>query len=205
LGVYLLCVFLLPFIPHPADANQKEEITIYIKSNGVHTDIVVPIKTSVIDWSQYFFTKHTLAKDSTASFVGIGWGDKGFYLETPTWGDLKFSTAFKAAFGISSSALHATFYSRLAENENCKKIRMGLKQYKRLCSYIENSLQLEKKQSIHIPTNANYGNYDAFYEAKGRYSFFKTCNTWANSALKVSGQKTAFWTALDWGMLRYHE
>ena len=30
---------------------------------------------------------------------------------------------------------------------------------------------------------------DAFYEAKGRYSLFFTCNTWTNNALKICKQK----------------
>lgn len=42
---------------------------------------------------------------------------------------------------------------------------------------------------IFIPTDAVYGINDAFYDAKGKYSFFETCNTWANDGLKEAGQK----------------
>ncbi len=46
---------------------------------------------------------------------------------------------------------------------------------------------------------------DAFYEAKGSYSFMKTCNTWANSALKSAGQKAALWTPSDKGIFRHYQ
>lgn len=47
-----------------------------------------------------------------------------------------------------------------------------------------------------------YGDHDAFYEAKGRYSLFHTCNTWANNALKACGQKACWWTPFSTG-IRY--
>ena len=49
-------------------------------------------------------------------------------------------------------------------------------------------------------TEARYRDHDAFYEGVGTYSLFRTCNTWANKALKVSGQKACLWTPVDKGM-----
>ena len=69
----------------------------------------------------------------------MGWGDKGFYLDTPSWADLKFSTAFKAVFGINTAAIHATYYKELKENELCKKIEISKEQYKDLVAYIQKS------------------------------------------------------------------
>ncbi|HOB24230.1 MAG TPA: DUF2459 domain-containing protein, partial [Kaistella sp.] len=62
---------------------------------------MVPVKTPEIDWSQQIPFKTTLSKRTDFKYLAIGWGDKGFYLDTPTWADLKFSTAFKAAFWLS--------------------------------------------------------------------------------------------------------
>jgi uncharacterized protein (TIGR02117 family) len=186
------------------DVVAKDEVTIYILSNGVHTDIVVPVKTDLMDWSQSIQFNHTTGKDSTAKYVGFGWGDKGFYLETPTWADLKFSVAFKAAFALSTSAIHATFHHQVQEGEQCKKIQMGMAEYKQLVDYISSSFKrTETNDLVYISTNANYGTTDAFYEAAGSYSLFHTCNTWANNALKACGQKAALWTPFDTGIF-YH-
>jgi uncharacterized protein (TIGR02117 family) len=202
--LYLGLAFCLSRIAVNEDVVAREEVTIYILSNGVHTDIVVPVKTDFIDWSQSVKYEHTTGKDSTAGYVGFGWGDKGFYLETPTWADLKFSVAFKAAFALSKSAIHATFHHQMQEGEQCRSIKIGVPEYKQLVEYIAGSFQkTETGALMYIPTNANYGTTDAFYEATGSYSLFHTCNTWANNALKACGQKAALWTPFDTGIF-YH-
>ena len=197
-AVYLIAAFTIPAISVPAEAGSNKNITIYILTNGVHTDIVVPLKTADKDWSREISFNNVIRPDTNAKLVAFGWGDKGFYLNTPTWAQLKFSIAFKAAFGLSSSAIHATFYNSLREGSTCKKIDISREQYVRLIKYIESSLQTGANgNAINIKTTANYDDYDAFYEAKRRYNLFYTCNTWANNALKACGQKACIWTPRD--------
>lgn len=185
--------------------EQSDEVSVYILTNGVHTDVVVPIKTDVKDWTETVSTNDTFGKDSTANFVAFGWGDKGFYLETPTWADLKFSTAFKAATGLSQSAMHVTFYKQMRTGEDCRKISISKANYKNLVEYIIASFETDANgNTIHIVTDANYGKTDAFYEGIGRYNLFFTCNTWANSALKSGNLKAAFWTPMDSGIFRHY-
>ena len=61
-------------------AIDEPKVEIFILSNGVHTDIVVPVKNDTFDWSKQIQFEHTIAKDSTAKYLAIGWGDRGFYL-----------------------------------------------------------------------------------------------------------------------------
>jgi uncharacterized protein (TIGR02117 family) len=197
-AVYLIAAFTIPTLSVSAETVSDKNITIYILTNGVHTDIVVPLKTADKDWSKEISFKNVVKPDINATWVAFGWGDKGFYLNTPTWAQLKFSVAFKAAFGLSSSAIHATFYNSLQVSPSCKKINISREQYLRLIAYIENSLEIDANgRVINIKTNANYDEHDAFYEAKRRYNLFYTCNTWANNALKACGQKACLWTPRD--------
>lgn len=199
--LYILCAYLFSKITIDKEANSKAQITIYIKTNGVHTDIVMPTVNEQMDWSQQIKFLNTKTADTSSVYLGMGWGDKGFYLETPTWGDLTAKVAFNAMFGLGSTAIHATYYSKITENDSCKKIQISKQQYARLINYITNSFQKDTSGNfINIKTKANYSTTDAFYEANGKYSLFKTCNTWANSALKSCGQKCCFWTALDKGI-----
>lgn len=120
--LYAILGYLLPFIEVSAkDDGEQKEIPIYIYTNGVHTDIVMPVKNELHDWSAKIPFANTTSKKSDYNYVGIGWGDKGFYLDTPTWSDLKFSTAVKAAFWMSESAMHASFYKTMTEAADCKK------------------------------------------------------------------------------------
>lgn len=204
--LYFLSAFFLSRISVGEENSANTEYEIYISSNGVHTDIAVPLKTKVVDWTQYVKFEHTISKDTTANFVSFGWGDKGFYLETPTWADLKFSVAFNAAFGLSHSAIHATFYEKMKENDSCFKIYVSKEQYLKLSDYIKNSFKYDKQgNTIHIETDANYGNNDAFYEAIGSYSLFHTCNTWTNNGLKESGLKACFWTPFESGIFYQYQ
>jgi uncharacterized protein (TIGR02117 family) len=198
IALYLLAAFGLSKIAIPAEPATAKTIDIYILTNGVHTDVVVPVKNEQVDWSKEVKFDNTVRPDTTATLVAFGWGDKGFYLNTPTWAQLKFSTAFKAAFALSTSAIHTTFHKQLIESSSCKKISISKEQYARLISYIQSSFQTDSNgRIINIKTNANYDDSDAFYEAKRRYNLFYTCNTWANNALKACGQKACLWTPMD--------
>ncbi len=199
---YLLCAWLLPKIKVNREFRSAESgIEVFVKSNGVHTDIVVPAKHKQKNWTRDFIPESFEEVDSTFQYISIGWGDKGFYLNTPTWADLKFSTAFKAAFFMSSTAMHITYLKRQPrECDKCKKLVLSEEQYGRLINFISSSFALNEKgiQRIEHP---GYNEYDNFYEAKGTYSFIKTCNVWTCDALKASGVKVGCWTPLESGLL----
>ncbi|MFX1706953.1 TIGR02117 family protein [Chitinophaga sp. CC14] len=204
ISVYLLSAYTLSRMSTSREIVPDADIPIYILTNGVHTDLVLPVRTEQIDWSTRIPFSNTTGKDTTAQWLAFGWGDKGFYLETPTWADLKASTAFKAAFSLSTAAIHATYYRHLSEDENCRRIMVNKQQYARLVHYINNSFRaLPGEMPVYIATNANYDRNDAFYEAKGSYHLFYTCNTWANNGLKSCGQKACRWTIFDTGIF-YH-
>jgi uncharacterized protein (TIGR02117 family) len=205
--IYVILGLLIPYIPVSAkDDGQKKEIPIYIYTNGVHTDIVMPVRNDLQDWSQKIPFDNTKSKKTDYQYIGIGWGDKGFYLDTPTWADLKFSTAVKAAFWLSDSAMHCTYYNTMKEGDDCKMIMISRNQYKNLVKYVEDKFDRDQNGNFMlIPTNAVYNDNDAFYDAKGTYSFLYTCNTWSNNALKAAGQKAALWTPSDFGIFQHYK
>jgi uncharacterized protein (TIGR02117 family) len=204
-GLYFLAAFTLPYIAVNKNAATAgvDGVEIYILSNGVHTDLVLPLKTQGIDWSKKLSFRHTKSGDSMMPYVGFGWGDKGFYLETPTWADLKASTAINAMFFMGSSAMHVTFHQQMTIDKNCKKIWMSKEQYQLLYHYIDASFQKGNGGAyLYIPNRA-YGQNDGFYEANRTYNLFFTCNTWTNEGLKRARLKASLWTPFDKGIL-YH-
>ena len=205
--LYVISALIIPLIPVKKKATKEPStIPIYIYTNGVHTDIVLPLKNDQMDWSKKIPFDNTVSKSSDFNYVGIGWGDKGFYLDTPTWSELKVSTAFYAAFWLGDSAMHCTFYKEMTEGEDCKKIMITEIQYADLIKFIDSKFDKNKKgENILIPAKAVYGKDDAFYEAKGSYSFLYTCNTWTNDGLKVAGQKAALWVPTDFGIFYHYQ
>ncbi|MBC7450113.1 MAG: DUF2459 domain-containing protein, partial [Cytophagales bacterium] len=108
--LYLASAFLFSSIPYNTSFVQStnDPVAIFLHTNGVHTDILVPAVHSFQDWD-------TLLPDVPAAtaYIAFGWGDKGFYLNTPTWGDLTFPTAFKAASGLSTTAMHVSYFKNI--------------------------------------------------------------------------------------------
>lgn len=202
--MYLIIGLTFPYIPVNSDFIETKEggVEIYLLTNGVHTDIVLPFKSRHKDWSKNLQPSYTISQDTSVNYVAFGWGDKGFYLDTPTWAELKLSTAFKAMFCMSTSAMHVTFYKNINTNERCRKIRIGVVNYKKLVKYVEKSFQ-SSKAGDYMLINHSYGKNDLFYEGVGSYSLIYTCNTWANEALKSSNLKACLWTPLDKGIF-YH-
>ncbi|ALW86807.1 urease-associated protein [Hymenobacter sedentarius] len=200
-GLYLAAAFVLSRIPVPkADPTASPDVLVFLHTNGVHTDIVVPIKTAQIDWSKQLPFSNIPSGDTTMRFIAFGWGDKGFYLDTPTWADLKFSTAFVAAFWLGSSAMHTTYLHSMVPGPATVPLYLSRAEYARLIAYIQNSFRYDAAGHVQHIKGHSYGPDDAFYEAKRVYSFLYTCNTWTNDALKASGQKACLWTPSDRGM-----
>jgi len=202
--IYFLASWICPYIKVNRDyVQEKQGIEIFIKSNGVHTDIVMPVKSKLCNWSTFLPFQDFEQVDEQFEYIAVGWGDKGFYLNTPEWKDLKFSTAFNAAFGLSETAMHITYnYSKPKPSESCKKIILSEKQYQKLIVFILNSFYIKDKKPIKI-MHPGYSVYDCFYEAKGTYHLFKTCNVWTGNALSKTGVKIGIWTPFQGGIINH--
>ncbi|MBT2559938.1 TIGR02117 family protein [Pedobacter sp. ISL-68] len=207
IGLYFLIAFCCSRITINTNPSNPKEVAIYIMTNGVHTDIVVPAVSAEINWTKEIRYQNTLEADSTYQYLAMGWGDKKFYLETPEFSDLKLSNGLRAISGLSTSAMHTTYYKKILEDASCKKIMISKTQYQQLINYILNSFRKDEAgHLINVKSNIHYDIGDAFYEAEGSYSIFKTCNTWANAALKSCGQKSCLWTIFDTGIfLKYQQ
>lgn len=205
--LYIILGLLIPYIPVKSEkTDEPKTIELYILTNGVHTDLVVPVKTKYVDWSEKLPFENTKGKQTDFNYISFGWGDKGFYLDTPTWAQLKPSTAFKAAFWLGESAMHCTYYKKMQLGDDCKKMMITEQQYQNLIKFIDDRFDKDVSgKYILIKTDAVYGKDDAFYDAKGSYNFTYTCNTWANNGLKAAGQKAALWTPTDFGIFQHYK
>lgn len=194
--LYLLTALMLSRVStHPKSYSCESSTPYFVTTNGIHLDIVVPRSFFERDpWEGLVLAEHI-------QYVAIGWGDKGFYLETPTWDDLKLSTALQALFWKSDTAMHLTYYRRSLSN--WKKLTLCPEQVLALENYIYASFQKTESGQLQEIPDSGYTAQDVFFEAQGSYSIFRTCNNWANQALKAAQVKTAVWAPFDWAVLHY--
>lgn len=189
----------------PANAKPAAEapaVEAWVLSNGVHTDLVFPIRSATIDWLQLFPLADFRAVPPDAEFIAIGWGDREFYLNTPTWGDLTAARAFGALSGGNRALMHVSYLRRTQLRTGAYRLPLSHAQYVQLADYVRASLPSGRATPI---AGAHYGNDDAFYEAEGGYHLFETCNTWTGRGLRQAGVTVSRWTPFDFNVVWHLE
>lgn len=206
-SLYALFAFGLALIPVNRDFVEPppgEGIEIQLVSNGIHVDYLLPVESTVLDWSQRFPRSSFRAVGEGWRYVLVGWGDRGIYLDTPTWADLKVSTALNAIFWPSATAVHVQYLPRpFVEDESCRWVRISEDAYRELCAFIGESFQRDADGNVLLIPEKGYGAADNFYEGTGHYHAFNTCNSWTVRGLKRVGVRTALWSPFSFGVLRH--
>lgn len=166
-----------------------EGVTILLESNGVHTGIVMPKVAAGVDW-RATFPGRDLADPRYAGFdhVSVGWGERDFYLNTPTWADVTLSTVLAAALGSERTLIHVDHVPRPTPAADVRMLVVTPHEYRRIAGYIRATLVAGGTR------HRGYFKYDVFYEARGRYSAIRTCNAWTGDALRFAGVRVGAWT-----------
>ena len=152
-------------------------ITIYVQTNGVHTGVVLPAGRG--RWRAY------------------GWGDRQFYLDTPTWHDVRPTTAAAALAGSGRTLVHVDRLGDFLADENWRPLTLRPGEYRRLVRFVRATLA---PGGSAIP---GYGPDDSFYPGTGRYSVFRTCNVWTGEALRTAGVRMGLWTPFASDVMRW--
>ena len=109
-AAYAVTALALGAWPRNADfVESPDGIPVYVRTNGVHADIVVPTRSAEIDWSTEFPARHMRALAAPTEWIAFGWGDRGFMLTTPTWADLRPATALVAISGLGEGVMHVEY------------------------------------------------------------------------------------------------
>ena len=213
MGLRLVLIFLLVYtlaivvgsgIPTKKTYKQHKginRIRVYIYSNGFHSFFILPVQSPERDWRDLFPLSDFKRVDSTFSHISLGWGDKAFFTETPTWEDFSLSTALAALFLPTSSVIQVHYLPRdPPKGALCLDLNITPEAYQILLKYLDNYLENEERGNPHLIKGKGYTSQDNFYQAKGKYSMFYTCNTWVSEGLATAGVRTPIWTPLDKGL-----
>ena len=202
--LFLLAAFIGSSVPRNSGWTEPASgIEIMVETNGVHTGIVMPVRSPVKDWRETFPSAGERRADGQIpTHVAIGWGEKEVFLHTPTWGDLKARTALRIALLGGEGLMRVGHYVRPAPSEWHRPIRLRPEEYARLVHRIEAALPP-------LPQGQTRYSYDSFepgarnYDARGRYTLTNTCNQWVGDALAFAGMKIGAWTPLAGGVMKW--
>lgn len=170
---------------------------IYLNTNGVHLDIIIPIKNMDKELLKGLYY------EENDNYLSFGWGDENFYLNTPTWGDLTISTAFNALFLQSTSLMHLSRHSLIGRD--WVEVEVNEAELHSINQYLLNTFQTDSIGNKIMLANRGLTSTDDFYRSKGSYSWYNTCNSWVNNGFKRSGLKSCLWTPFDFGLMNKYE
>lgn len=201
--LYFAAALVLGLIPlNQAYRPAEMGIDLFIRTNGVHADLIVPVSAAGIDWTTTLRLGAIRSAKAPDEYLAIGWGDRGFYLETPRWSDLRFTTALSALTGLDATVLHVEVLdAEPVVGARGRHFRVTPENYRRLADFVAASFAVDGRGSTIIVPQAHYGDRDAFFEARGRYSLFVTCNEWTRRALAEAGVRVPVWAPFDRALL----
>lgn len=179
----------------------EDGIAIYIASNGVHTDIYVPVTTSIFDWRTVLLPEHFQQPTSSFRYVALGWGDRDFYVNTPTWEDVSVVTTVRAMLLPTDTIMHAQFAYVHEESDSFRKVLLSVVQYERLVASLRSSFESDAKGNpIRLEVDS-YNSLDCFYRGAGTYHALNTCNCWTGRMLRETGVKAGWFTPTTYSVL----
>lgn len=201
-GLFMLAGWIGSSIPrNPGWREPAEGITIMVETNGTHTGLVLPVNNAVKDW-RTTFPGIARARGGAATHIALGWGEREVFLDVPTWGDLKLATALRIALAGGESLVRVSHYIRPSPSEYHRPLRLTPEQYRRLADRIEASLAPPPAAGEREILRGSYAP-DDYYEARGRYTIFRTSNSWTGDVLGDAGVRMGLWTPFAGGVMKW--
>ncbi|MDX8534247.1 TIGR02117 family protein [Mesorhizobium sp. VK25A] len=207
----LLAAALGTLVPRPlwpaAMAEGEGTRHILVLKNQIHTDIAVPFDDGVRRRFAFLADAGLPIEAPEARYIVFGWGGRAFYLETPTWSQLKAAPVLKA-LTLDASVMHVDVAGAIKEElPDVIGFYVDDEHFSALLDYIAASFQQGPNGPVVIE-NAGYSTYDRFYEANGHFNALVGCNTWTAAALRTAGLRTGWWNPLPvslwWSMRLYN-
>lgn len=197
----ILTVLIIGYFTPAKWCNSSQancHFTICVSNTGIHTNIVVPVKNEIFDWQIYLKRDDFYNNDTEFpyKYLSFGWGDRAFYMTTPTLAQLNLITTFNALFLPTPSVMDVQWYQTFPNNIKNKCVRVSNTDYLILMKFINDSFQLDA-EGKKIRISPGYSSHSSFYEAKGSYSILRTCNSWTAEGLQKANVNTPLWAGLS--------
>lgn len=184
-------------------ASEPDGILIALSSNGMHANLHFPIRAAGVDWTETFPPADFPIPPPRPDTISFGWGSREFYLNVPTWDDLEFRYAVTALTGIGGSALHVGYWDPWLPDENYVEFRVTPEAYRVLVAHVLAAIEPGADGRPQQIAGYSYLGNDRFYEAKGTYTAFMTCNEWVRQGLAAAGVRTGLWSPFPDALLEH--
>ena len=188
LPAYLAAALVLGLIPSrtamPAP-TAAADYPVYLVSNGVHINLVLPLHNDIADW------RDRLPESGPGDWVYIGWGSRAFYTQVPTWADLTPKIAAQALFYDDAVLYVRPAAIPMPDAKHVRKVRMCQQELRSVSQDI--ARQFASTQAV--------SGFPNFYPAQGHYTPLMTCNEWMR--LRLQHRSMPLWSPFDQAILNH--
>ena len=174
--LYLLLALLSPLMRF-GRVRRGGGVAVYIVGDMIHSDYL-------------FRSKEFPEFGASRGYVKVGWGDRRIFLETRTWGELRFADFLRAFFGLNPTVLRVEFLDGVPAG--ARMIEMGGDQMDILKAHVRGSFfgsPIERR-----PVDYQGG---VFYESGLGYNCVTNCNNWVGVGLRRAGVSNRLWTPIS--------
>ncbi|WP_394689319.1 TIGR02117 family protein [Hoeflea sp.] len=205
-GLVIVAVGLGTLVPRPifvasasVEARQVQTAakrTVLVISSQIHTDIAFPADADVIENFDFMLRDGLDPSMPGVAYVVAGWGGRSFYIETPTWADLKPGPVFKA-LTVDDSVMHMSLAGQIdTAHPQVMPLELDELAFTPLLASVSASFRLDAEGDPMVVAGAQYGANDLFYEANGWFNALVGCNVWTARMLRDADVTTGWWTPL---------
>lgn len=195
IGIAVALGMLVPRPIRPIAGDPAAANTILLLSNPIHTDIAIPIDDRIRARFSFLDAAGLPTDHLEARWLVFGWGGRAFYLETPTWSELKPLPVLKA-LTVDRSVMHVQIAGEISPlHPAVTRFDIDEAGFDRLLDFITDSFVQDAGGAL-LMSGAGYGPNDRFFEAKGYFNALLGCNTWTARALREAGLQTGLWNPL---------
>jgi len=174
---------------------DESAVTVFVMTNGFHTDIVVPTVGAAKDWRPVLATSPITRHSLDAPWIAFGWGSQTAYTQLGRFADLSAGLMLKA-IAFDRSVVHLQPLVAIRAGEGIRRFTLSEVGYRALVEHVESSLQPGEAGEPVVLPDPTHGTGDAFLRGRDRFWLLRSCNVWVGEALRKAGLPVGLWTPL---------
>jgi len=178
-------------------APEGDGYEIFLQSNGIHVEFVLPANAV----NGPLAAAAARLPGGLAPYVAFGWGERDFFLNTPSWADFDLGVGAGALLWQTDVLMRVRPQDAAPSGPDARRLVLSRAQFERLAAFIAEGIYFPPDG---VPVTVPSDLYDpggVFLEGRGTYTLFYTCNEWVNDGLKQAGVRTAAWSPFPFGIL----
>lgn len=185
-----------PLLPAAEAGGDGATRRILLLSNPIHTDIAFPADPDVVARFAFLADDGLPVASPGVDWIMAGWGGREFYLETPTWADLRPYPLLRG-LTLDRSVMHMAVGGAIdASADGVTELAVSAAEFESMMAMTLASFAHGSDGAIEPISGRSYGEFDRFYEANDYFNALGGCNTWTGEVLRAGGIRTGAWNPL---------